>query len=73
MKVGDTVVLNSFGIHNIFGTTVGLRHMRTLRMKITYIGDYSWTNDCDTFSVRVDSPEIDRFMLLDRFFTVLNT
>lgn len=42
-KVGDTVVLNDTGLRQIFNRTLGLGHMKTLRMKVTQVDAVSMT------------------------------
>ena len=36
-KVGDTVVLNDNGLDQIFNRRLGLTHMKTLRMRVTWV------------------------------------
>lgn len=62
-KVGDTVVLNDYGLRVCFGSDVGLSHMKTKRMRITHVGSVSLTRPEETLEVGVDDPEIDQFMI----------
>ena len=63
LKAGDTVTLNDTGLKQVFGTTVGMSHLKTLKMKITFVSTESWTEPEKTFEVRVDNPEIDQFLI----------
>lgn len=62
-KVGDTVVLNDHGLLQVFGSTLGLAHMKTLRMKVTAVDSKSLTVPEQTFAVSVDNPDIDAFLI----------
>ena len=70
-KVGDTVVLNDFGLEQIFGRKLGLGHMKTLKMKITFREAQSVTYPELTFPVSVDNPEINAYMIDHNFFDVV--
>ncbi len=70
-KVGDTVVLNDYGLNMIFGDARGLAHMKTLRMKITYVDTMSMTEPEETFCVEVDNPEISKYMIDHWHFDII--
>lgn len=70
-KVGDTVVLNDEGLDICFGKTLGLAHMKSLRMKITFVDSVSMTAPEKTYVVEVDNPEINCFLLYHSCFDVL--
>jgi hypothetical protein len=72
-KVGDTVVLNDHGLRQIFQHTLGLAHMKTLKMKITCRSAQSLTFPELTFSVSVDNPEINAYMIDHNCFDVVST
>lgn len=62
-QVGDTVVLNDDGLTQIFNRTLGLSHMKTLRMKITAVDPVSMTMDMPLHMVEVDNPEINTYLI----------
>jgi hypothetical protein len=62
-RVGDTVRLNRYGLRRIFGTTVGLSHMLTLEMLITAVDKESMTEPEQTFLVKVNNSDINRFLI----------
>lgn len=62
-NVGDTVVLNDHGISQVFGRSLGLSHMKTLRMKITFRAAKSLTYPELTFPVSVDNEEINAYLI----------
>ena len=68
LKVGDKVVLNDVGLEQIFGTTVGLRYMKTLGMSITHIDEESMTFIEGAYEVEVDNPDITQYMISDLCF-----
>lgn len=70
-KVGDTVCLNRDGLETIFGNHRGLSHMLTLKMKITHVSKESLTAPEETFEVKVDNEEINRFMINHWCFDVV--
>lgn len=72
MKAGDTVVLNDVGLQQIFGSPIGLKHMKNLRMKITYVDPVSLTFPEETHTVSVDNLEIDKFFINNHYFDVVN-
>ena len=61
--IGQKVSLTSNGLEIIFGTTLGLSHMKTLVMTITHVYDESLTEPENTWIVEVDNPEINIYML----------
>lgn len=66
MKIGDTVTLNDYGLNMIYGTTLGLKSMKQIKMKIT---DIDWTLGDGTWgSVEVDNPDITQFALTTHDF-----
>lgn len=67
VAVGDTVVLNDDGLAIAFGSSIGLRHMKTLQMKITNV---EFVSD-GIYAVDVDNPDINRFMLTDLDFDIV--
>lgn len=72
-NVGDTVVLNDAGLRAVFGTTIGLSHMKTHKMKITSVGAETMTDDVDTRIVEVDDKEINRFFLNNHDFDIVES
>lgn len=70
-KVGDTVVLNDSGLVAVYGSTVGLAHMKTLKMKIKYVDPRSMTDDQPSHIVEVDNPDLNRFMLIHWDFDIV--
>lgn len=62
-KVGDTVVLNDAGVHQIWGSNAGLAHMKSLRMKITSVDSQSMTEPEQTYPVEVDNQDINMFLI----------
>lgn len=62
-NVGDTVILNDFGLDQIFGSHEALQHMKTLRMKITGVAELSMTSPEETFAVEVDNKAISMYMI----------
>ena len=63
-KVGDTVVLNDYGIDQIYGPHgTGLSHMKTLRMKITEVDMRSMTSSWPTYPVEVDNEDVSMFLI----------
>lgn len=71
-KVGDTVVLNDHGLRQLFGSTHGLAHMKTLRMKVTEVDSTSLTTPELTFAVSVDNPDIDTFLIDNWCFDIVD-
>lgn len=71
-KVGDTVVLNDTGLEIVFNRTLGLGHMKTLRMKITHVDAVSLTAPEQTFAVEVDDKDINHYMLDHWMFDVVD-
>lgn len=69
LRVGDKVRLNDFGLECIYGTTLGHTHLKDVVMKITRVGEQV-TDDPPGFVVNVDSPDINRFLLIDLCFTL---
>ena len=61
-KVGDVVRLNDCGLETVFGTAMGLRHMKNLEMRITEVGS-SVTSPEPTYPVEVDNEEINFYLL----------
>ncbi|UUZ75446.1 hypothetical protein LP414_27405 [Polaromonas sp. P1(28)-13] len=61
--VGDSVRLNDTGLEQCFGTKLGMSHMKTLVMKITYVSPTSMTSPEPSFPVEVDNPEINQLLL----------
>lgn len=72
-KVGDTVVLNDFGLRQIFNQTLGLSHMKTLRMKITHVDSGSMTFPDPTFCVDVDNEEINAYLIDHLCFDIVES
>jgi len=71
IKVGDVVRINNNGLQSCFGTTLGLGHMKTKDLRITWIAKESATYPEPTFDVEVDDPEITKFMITDRDFDLV--
>lgn len=67
-KVGDTVVLNDYGLKIIGG---GHSYMKTLRMKVTAIESESITQPEVTYLMRVSDREIDHAMLFHTMFDIV--
>lgn len=72
-KVGDTVVLNDAGLRQVFNNTLGLGHMKTLRMKVTQVDAYSMTFPEQTFCLEVDNPEISAYLVDHRCFDIVES
>ncbi len=70
-KVGDTVHLNDEGLETIYGSKTGVTHMKTLNMKVTWVATRSLTAPEETFSLRVDNPDINKFMLDNWMFSIV--
>lgn len=70
-KVGDTVVLNDAGLQVCFGSSIGLSHMKTKRMRITRIESKSVTSPEKTYIVEVDDPEINQMLIFNALFDVV--
>ena len=62
-KVGDLVRLNNKGLVQIYGTDVGLSHMKTKVMRVIQVDDESMTEPEKTYIVQVDDPDINMFMI----------
>lgn len=72
-KVGDTVVLNDYGLDQVFGSTFGMGYMKTLRMKITWVDSESATGATYiTYPVEVDHEDITMFLIDHRCFNVVS-
>lgn len=71
-KVGDTVVLNDEGLNVVFGTRLGLTHMKSKRMKLTFVDVVSMTAPEQTYIVEVDDPEINCYLLYHAMFDTVN-
>lgn len=70
-KVGDTVVLNDYGLKQV---CIGFSHMKTLRMKITRVDSESATDAPHlTYPVEVDNEEITAYMIDHRCFDVVES
>lgn len=67
VKVGDTVCLNEYGLNLVFGSSLGLSHMRSLRMKVIEVDNIS----DGIYDVQVDDSEINMYMLMDLCFDVV--
>ncbi len=70
-RVGDTVVLNNFGLEQVFGHSLGLSHMKTLRMKVTQVDSESVTFPVPTYPVKVDNAEINAYLIDHHCFDVV--
>jgi len=70
VQVGDVVTLNDTGLEIVFGTTVGLSHMKTLKMVVTKVSTESITYPEEVYDVEVDNCDITRYMLSDVYFDV---
>lgn len=69
--VGDVVVLNDNGLEQIYGTTRGLAHLKTLRMRIMHVDDESMTYPEPTFVVTVDNEDINQFLIDHTCFDIV--
>lgn len=72
-KVGDTVVLNDFGLRQIFNNTLGLAHMKTLRMKVTHVDTVSMTYPKPTYCLDVDNEEINAYLIDHLCFDIVES
>ena len=72
-KVGDIVVLNDFGLRQIFNNLLGLGHMKTLRMKITQVDAVSMTFPEPTYCVEVDNEGINAYLIDHRCFDIVES
>jgi hypothetical protein len=70
-KVGDTVVLNDFGLEQIFNRKHGLAHMKTLRMKVTHVDSESLTFPEPTYPLEVDNAEITAYLIDNWCFDIV--
>ncbi len=70
-KVGDTVVLNDNGLEQVFGRKHGLAHMKTLRMKVTFVDAESVTFPEPTYPVEVDNQEISAYLIDHHCFDIV--
>jgi len=70
-KVGDTVVLNDNGLDQIFNHRLGLTHMKTLRMKVTWVDSESMTEPEPTFALGVDDPGINSYLIDHHCFDIV--
>jgi len=68
---GDVVTLNDEGLNLAFGTTIGLSYMKTLEMVVTEVSIYSMTFPEEVYDVSVDNIDINRYMLCDTYFDVV--
>lgn len=62
-RVGDTVVLNDHGLRQLFGSSSGLSHMKTLRMRVTAVDPVSLTHPEPTHAIEVDNEDITQFLI----------
>lgn len=72
-KVGDTVVLNDNGLEQVFNRTLGLGHMKTLRMKVTDVDSESMTFPIPTYPVEVDNAEINAYLIDHHCFDIVES
>lgn len=72
-KVGDTVVLNDNGLEQVFNRTLGLGHMKTLRMKVTHVDSESMTFPIPTYPVEVDNAEINAYLIDHHCFDIVES
>lgn len=70
-KVGDVVCFNDSGLEQVFGSATGNSFMKKLELRITHVDDESLTYPEPTFAVRVDDPEIDRFLIDHTCFDIV--
>lgn len=70
-RVGDTVVLNNAGLQQIYGSPVGLGHMKSLRMKVTHVAHESLTFPKPTFALEVDNEDINAFLIDHNCFDIV--
>lgn len=68
LKVGDKVRLNSNGISQIWGTTVGLSKLKERVYEVTWVDSHSVTDNEPLYPILVDDPEISQFMIDDLCF-----
>lgn len=72
-KIGMRVRLNDLGLETIFGSKLGLSHMKTKTMLLTYVDSESMTEPEETFVVEVDDPEINEYFLNNWCFDQVGT
>lgn len=70
-NVGDVVRLNDEGLRQIYGRTIGLSHMKSLEMRVTAVDDQSMTYPEPTFSIEVDNPEINIYLIDNHCFDIV--
>lgn len=70
-NVGDTVRLNDSGLQQVFGCKRGMEHMKTLEMKVTAVDDVSLTCPDPTFSLEVDNPDINFYLIDSTCFDIV--
>lgn len=70
-NVGDVVRFNDHGLETVFGSVVGKSFMKKLEMRITHVDDVSMTYPEPTFTVEVDDPDINQFMLYSACFDIV--
>ena len=61
--VGMVVTLNDSGLDNIFGSKMGLSHMKTKELRITEIYSEIPLDDCRIWDIAVDDKDISQFMI----------
>lgn len=61
-SVGDIVSLNDYGLKQIFGSSHGLSHMKSLKMTVTHVDDVSMTFPEATFCMEVDNADINMYL-----------
>lgn len=71
--VGMKVRLNDRGIKQIFGNRLGMSHMKTKVMTLTYVDKESMTSPEITYIVEVDDLEINQFMIDNWCFDQVGT
>lgn len=62
-KVGQRVKLNDHGIEQIGGLQSQEAVKQSKWMLITYVGNDSLTNDCETYQIEVNQPLMNCFCL----------
>lgn len=68
LKIGDKVRFTDEGLEIVFGSKIGLSHLKKIISTIVRVDEESSTNDSEVFNVEVDNPEFNKYLLLDICF-----
>lgn len=61
--VGQRVRLNDLGMDMIGGLRKAEEFRQSQDMRITFVGDFSLTDDVETFEIGVNQPTINQYLL----------